>query len=92
MNLYNAQNQVSQAAQTRNGLLAQLARATLKAPIDGVVTTVNIGKGLAVPSGDAIVIESSDLQVTTDVVESDLERPQARPGGDRRPSRRSTRP
>lgn len=72
MSLYNAQNQVSQAAQSRNDLLAQVARATLKAPIDGVVTEVNIGKGLAVPSGDAIVIESSDLQVTTDVVESDL--------------------
>ena len=72
MNLYNAQNQVSQAAQTRSDLLGQLARATLKAPIDGVVTTVSIVKGLAAPSGDAIVIESGDLQVTTDVVESDL--------------------
>ena len=72
MNVYNAQNQVSQAAQTRNDLIAQIARGTLKAPIDGVVTEVNIGKGLAVPTGDAIVVESSDLQVTTDVVESDL--------------------
>ena len=49
-----------------------MARGTLKAPIDGVVTEVNIAKGLAVPTGDAIVVESSDLQVTTDVVESDL--------------------
>ena len=72
MNVYNAQNQVSQAAQTRNDLIAQIARGTLKAPIDGVVTAVNISKGLAVPSGDAIVVESSELQVTTDVVESDL--------------------
>jgi RND family efflux transporter MFP subunit len=72
MSLYNAQNQVSQAAQTRSDLLTQVARATLKAPIDGVVTTVNIVRGLAAPSGDAIVIESTDLQVTTDVVESDL--------------------
>jgi macrolide-specific efflux system membrane fusion protein len=72
MNVYNAQNQVSQAAQTRNDLLVQSARGTLKAPIAGVVTEVNVVKGLAAPSGDAIVIESSDLQVTTDVVESDL--------------------
>ncbi len=72
MSVYNAQNQVSQAAQTRNDVIAQVARGTLKAPIDGVVTEVNISKGLEVPSGDAIVIESSDLQVTTDVVESDL--------------------
>ncbi len=72
MSVYNAQNQVSQAAQTRNDLLVQAARATLKAPIDGVVTEVNVVKGLAAPSGDAIVIESTDLQVTTDVVESDL--------------------
>jgi len=72
MNVYNAQNQVSQTAQSRNDLLAQVARGTLKAPIDGVVTEVNVAKGLAVPTGDAIVVESSDLQVTTDVVESDL--------------------
>ena len=72
MNVYNAQNQVSQAAQTRNDLIAQIARGSLKAPIDGVVTAVNISAGLAVPSGDAIVVESSKLQVTTDVVESDL--------------------
>ena len=72
MNVYNAQNQVSQAAQTRNDLIAQIARGSLKAPIDGVVTAVNISAGLAVPSGDAIVVESSRLQVTTDVVESDL--------------------
>jgi RND family efflux transporter MFP subunit len=72
MSLYNAENQVSQAAQTRADLRAQLARATLKAPVDGVVTAVNVVAGLEAPSGDAVVIESSDLQVTTDVVESDL--------------------
>jgi macrolide-specific efflux system membrane fusion protein len=72
MNVYNAENQFSQAKQARNDLIAQVARGTLKAPIDGVVTELNIAAGLAVPSGDAIVVESSDLQVTTDVVESDL--------------------
>ena len=92
MNVYNAQNQVSQTAQTRNDLNAQVARGTLKAPIDGVVTEVNVAPGLAVPTGDAIVVESSDLQVTTDVVESDLDRAQARPGRDRHHLARSTRP
>jgi macrolide-specific efflux system membrane fusion protein len=70
--LYNADAQVSNAMQTRRDLTSQIAAATLTAPIDGVVTSVAIVSGLEAPSGDAIVIDSSDLQVTAEVVESDL--------------------
>jgi macrolide-specific efflux system membrane fusion protein len=72
MNLYNAKTQVSNAQATRSQLAEQLAAGTLKAPIAGIVTAVNIVEGLDAPSGDAIVIDSTGLQVTAQVVESDL--------------------
>jgi membrane fusion protein, macrolide-specific efflux system len=72
INVYNARTQLSSAKDARQGLSDQIAAATLKAPIDGVVTTVSIVTGLEAPSGDAIVIDSTDLQVTADVVEGDL--------------------
>jgi macrolide-specific efflux system membrane fusion protein len=70
--VYNAKNQVAQAQQTREDLQAQIRHATLKAPISGVIVEVNVVAGLDGPSGDAIVIDSSALQVTADVVEADL--------------------
>ena len=57
---------------TRDDLETQIKLATLTAPIDGIVTTVNIVAGLDAPSGDAIVIDAKTFQITTDVVESDL--------------------
>lgn len=72
INLYNADAQVSNTMQARQDLASQIAAATLKAPIDGMVTAVAIKAGLDAPSGDAIVIDSTDLQVTAEVVESDL--------------------
>ena len=72
INLYNADAQVSNAMQARRDLSSQIAAATLTAPIDGVVTSVAIVSGLEAPSGDALVIDSVDLQVTAEVVESDL--------------------
>ena len=68
----NAKSQIASARQTRDDLLTQMKYATLTAPIDGVVTTVNVVKGLDAPSGDAIVIDSTTFEVTADVVESDL--------------------
>ena len=53
-------------------LKAQIAVATLKSPIDGIVTEVNVTAGFDAPSGAAIVVDSTTLQITTDVVESDL--------------------
>ena len=70
--VYNAQAQLSNAQATRRDLRDQIANATLKAPIDGIVTTVSIVDGLVAPSGDAIVIDSSEFQVISEVVESDL--------------------
>jgi macrolide-specific efflux system membrane fusion protein len=70
--VYNAQTQVATAQKARDDLLEQFKLATLTAPIDGIVTTVNIVNGLDAPSGDAIVIDAPTFQITTDVVESDL--------------------
>lgn len=72
MSLYNAQTQYSNAQQTKRDLATQIKLATLTAPIDGIVTTVNIVDKLDAPSGDAIVIDTSSFDVTADVVESDL--------------------
>ena len=72
MGLNNARTQVSDAKKTTTDLAASIARATLTAPIDGVVTTVSIVKGLDAPTGDAIVVDGTGLQVTAEVVESDL--------------------
>ena len=38
----------------------------------GIVTAVNVVAGLEAPSGDAIVIDAGTLEVTAQVVESDL--------------------
>ena len=70
--LYNAESQVSKAEQDRDAVKAQIAAATITAPIAGVVTEVNVTKGFDAPTGAAIVVASTTLQITTDVVESDL--------------------
>lgn len=70
--LYSAQNQHTQAIEARRAIQRQIKAASLKAPIAGVVTEVNIRTGFDAPSGPAIVIASTTYQVTTDVVESDL--------------------
>jgi macrolide-specific efflux system membrane fusion protein len=72
LSLYQAQSQNVQAEATQHDLEAQIAAATLVAPIDGVVTAVNIVEGLDAPSGDAIVIDSTSYKVTADVVETDI--------------------
>jgi multidrug resistance efflux pump len=48
------------------------ALGTIKAPIAGIVTAVNISKGLTAPSGDAITIDADTFDVTASVVESDV--------------------
>ncbi len=70
--LYSAQNQHSQAFEARRTIRQQINAASLKAPIAGIVTEVNIRAGFDAPAGAAIVIASTTYQVTTDVVESDL--------------------
>jgi macrolide-specific efflux system membrane fusion protein len=68
----NATSQLADATKTRDDVKTQLRLATLTAPIDGIVTAVNVVKGLEAPSGDAIVVDATTFQVTADVVESDL--------------------
>ena len=70
--VYNAETQVSNAQNARADLLDQIGLAKLTAPIDGVVTTVNIVKSLDAPSGDAIVVDAATFEVTADVVETDI--------------------
>jgi macrolide-specific efflux system membrane fusion protein len=72
LQVYAARNQVSQATDARQALQAQLRAATITAPIEGIVTEVNVAAGLDAPPGAAIVVASHTLTVTTDVVESDL--------------------
>jgi macrolide-specific efflux system membrane fusion protein len=72
MSVYNAEAQLEQARSTERDLKAQIAAATLVAPVDGIVSAVNIQKGYDAPSGDAIVIDTSTYEVTADVVESDI--------------------
>jgi macrolide-specific efflux system membrane fusion protein len=72
INQYNAQNQLAEAQQQVDDLRAQIKGATLLAPIDGLLTEVNIQAGFDAPSGPAVVVDSTTFQITTDVVESDL--------------------
>jgi macrolide-specific efflux system membrane fusion protein len=72
LQVYSTQKQASQANEQRSTLRAALLAATLRSPIDGTVTEVNVAKGFDAPSGAAIVVASDDMTVTTNVVESDL--------------------
>jgi RND family efflux transporter MFP subunit len=69
---YAAQNQKTQASEARGTIQRQIKAATLRAPIDGIVSAVNITKGFDAPSGPAILVAAAAFTVTTDVVESDL--------------------
>lgn len=70
--MYAAENGVSEAEEKVADLKAQIAGATLTAPVAGLVTEVNVTAGFDAPSGAAIVIDDAAFTVTTDVVESDL--------------------
>lgn len=72
ISLYQAQAQNSDAAATQREFSAQITAATIVAPIDGLVTAVNVVEGFDAPSGDAIVIDTATYEVTAEVVESDI--------------------
>ena len=59
--LYGAQNQYSQAFEARRTIQQQIQAASLKAPIAGVVTEVNIRPGFDAPAGSAIVDRLDDV-------------------------------
>jgi macrolide-specific efflux system membrane fusion protein len=67
----NAVNGLRQAESNVADLKAQIALATLTAPIDGTITAVNVVAGLE-STGTAITIAASVFEVTADVVESDI--------------------
>jgi macrolide-specific efflux system membrane fusion protein len=69
---YGAQSRYDQARQKRADLIATIAGAEIRSPIDGIVTTVDIVAGADAPSGDAIVVAAQTMAVETAVVEDDV--------------------
>ena len=72
IDLLNASDGLAQARATYADLKAQLARSSLVAPADGIVTAVNVTKDAIAPTADAIDLAASTFQVTANVVESDI--------------------
>jgi macrolide-specific efflux system membrane fusion protein len=70
--LLNARDALAQAKATVADLLAQLAHATLVAPVDSIVTAVNLTVGTDAPVADAIDVAAATFDVTANVVESDV--------------------
>ena len=69
---YNAEVQVAQAETEVRDLKDARGMATLVAPIDGLVTAVNVTAGADAPSGAAITIAATTYEVTAGVVEGDI--------------------
>jgi RND family efflux transporter MFP subunit len=72
MALYNAETASDRAKADLAALVALRDHVTLTAPADGIVTKVAISGGAAAPSGTAIALISSDMRISTSVVESDV--------------------
>jgi RND family efflux transporter MFP subunit len=70
--LYNAESSLAKAKTTLANLKSLLPSASITAPEDGTVTAVAITVGTDAPTGAAITMISSALQVSTSVVESDI--------------------
>lgn len=70
--LYNALSADAKAKSDLADLEALRDHVTLVAPAGGVVTAVTVAAGSSAPAGAAITMLSSDLIVTTSVVESDI--------------------
>ena len=67
-----SEQNVADLEQALETLQEQLALATIIAPVDGVVSVLNVSAGFAAPSGAAATIESDTLVVVASVVESDI--------------------
>src|SRR6185437_3955363 len=72
ISLYNAQSADAKAKSDLADLVALRAYRTITAPADGTVTAVSISAGSDAPSGAAITMIAGTLQITTNVVESDI--------------------
>jgi RND family efflux transporter MFP subunit len=68
----NATSHIASAQATIADLKDQLARATLVAPADGVVTDVSIAPGANAPAGAAIVVATGPIRASAGFAESDL--------------------
>jgi membrane fusion protein, macrolide-specific efflux system len=71
---YNAKNEVAQLTSQKADTNAQLSRAQITAPADGIVEAINIVAGADAPSGSAIVLDSGGLQASVTIAEADLSR------------------
>ena len=67
-----SEQNVADLEQALETLQEQLALATIVAPVDGVVSVLNVSAGFTAPSGAAATIESDTLEVVASVVESDI--------------------
>jgi RND family efflux transporter MFP subunit len=63
---------VLQAQQQVDDAQSQVDGATLRAPIDGTITAVTVVAGADAPSGDAIQLIGTQMQVSAGFAESDL--------------------
>jgi len=70
--LLQAETSYDNARASLADLQAEAGHASLTAPADGVVTAVNVVTGQDAPSGTAITIASTALEITTGVVETDI--------------------
>jgi macrolide-specific efflux system membrane fusion protein len=72
LSLYNAQTADAKAAADLAALEALRGKTTIVAPAAGIVTAVTIAAGKDAPTAAAITLISSEVQVVTSVVESDV--------------------
>lgn len=67
-----AEQNVADLEQELETLQEELNLATIVAPVDGVVSELNVSAGFTAPGGAAAVIGSDTLEVVASVVESDI--------------------
>ncbi len=70
--IYQAEAQITSQEQTISQLERQLSYATLKAPAAGIVTAINAAAGFTAPSGAAVELGATPLEVVGSYAESDL--------------------
>ena len=63
---------VASAQSTVTAAQAKVDAASLKAPVDGVVIAVNVQPGFDAPSGYAVELQSTDMEVVAAFTETDL--------------------
>jgi RND family efflux transporter MFP subunit len=72
IDLLNARSGAAAAKATLADLKSQLARSSIVAPADAIVTALNVLAGTDAPAAHAIDLAATTFQVTASVVESDI--------------------